>query len=178
MVWNESILGPAVAEILNDELHVAVDIPAGGEAGYWYAITLDSVPSAGVAGLEIVKSPDPMHPSQLYIGLETGMQLFYFSLDDAELGSRWRDPNGSYSVITSDVFDPVQHRWIRLAFDAEAAVIEFETSPNGVDWTLFDSVDASGFDFAAARLELAVGSPGPVSDPDLAAIDNLFLCGA
>ena len=70
-------------------------------------------------------------------------------------------------------YDPVQHRFMRFRHDPPANAIDFETSPNSIDWSLQKSV-ALQKGVSALTAELSAGTSNP-TNPGQTIFDNFSL---
>jgi hypothetical protein len=69
-------------------------------------------------------------------------------------------------------YDPVQHRFWRFRSDAVARKMNFETSPEAIEWTLRFSSDISPLGVGALASELSAGTLRSTPNPGKAIFDN------
>jgi hypothetical protein len=179
-VWDEFTGNAATPSVQDGQLHVAVDYTdASTQDAYWYSTTVDPVPSSGVAGLELVSIPPAGTDAEIMLGLLGNGWFLYFELLDDELLTMVLAPNpmGGYTVRERTPFDPVEHRWIRLVFDAPSSTLVFQTSPDADTWQDFDTMTVDMVDFASMHLRFGSGAwSTPMVEDPLAVIDNVFIC--
>ncbi len=77
---------------------------------------------------------------------------------------------GTTTVVDSVSYDATGHRWWQLR--STGGTTYWETSPNGIDWTVQAMVPDPAF-IGHARIELEVGTYQPETSPGQAHIDNM-----
>lgn len=176
--WEPYAGGSAVASVQDEVLHVGVDMPdPSSPESYWGMHTEGAIPESGSVGFEVVSAAPSDVPVEVYLWLGDGASIYYFVVTEGELRSSAIE-SGIITASETAPYDPDAHRWLRLTFDAPSELIDFETSVDGEDWILFDSVGATALDFGIAWSELGAGAwQGPLVDQSVAAFDNAFFCG-
>lgn len=91
----------------------------------------------------------------------------------AEGNLRLREEVGGSASVTTVTYDPEQHRWWRIAVDAEGNVL-WQTSPNGEEWTTRrEKASAIPLD-EEAQVRLQTGEwGGGTLEPEYTEFDNL-----
>jgi hypothetical protein len=75
-------------------------------------------------------------------------------VDGGELQAIYFTTSVSASIVTQAAFDPVAHRYVRLSEDA--GTFTWETSPDGVTYTMFTTSSGTGFD--ASQMFVVLGA--------------------
>jgi len=173
--WSTTLSGNVAVDVVGGALEISADDPNGG-GGFWLATAAIEVPPRGAAAFEVVHGPEA---GLLWLGLVDGSREVHIDVLDGLLRATFRNPGDSgYQVAQSADFDPTQHRFVRVTYDADAPQLHTQTSPDGRTWVDFAEQDVSMFDFGSASLQVGSGLPGANAPSPVAAIDDLVLCSA
>jgi hypothetical protein len=176
--WGIEQSGQAMPLVEQGVLYVGVGLSnPGGPLSYWLLYGNTPIPQSGAIGMEVVQPPATTDSAEAYVGINDTQRTIYLSVSQGEVYAA-SEEDGVDTPLQAEVYVPGEHRWLRLVFDAADSSVEFQTSPDGLNWDSLGSNDVPGFDFAQATFEGGIGAwEGPVADPErTAAMDNLFTC--
>jgi hypothetical protein len=175
LVWSSYEGQGVTVELFAGELRFVAVETVGGYTGFYTAMPL---PTVGRVGAELIGVPPSTAPAEAYVALSDSNNHGYgFSVYDGTLHTYYN--NGMPFTRTSEPYDPMAHRWLRIGFDMDQGTIEWETSPDASEWQLVDeelAIDVA-FVIESADLEIGAGAwDGPVSADPLGAFGHAFVC--
>lgn len=109
----------------------------------------------------------------------SGGTVHWFGYDNANFGTgvRFAIYAFDYSINFYDqtfIYDPVQHRWLRIRDDTATQTVYFESSPDGTNWTVRASFyRGSSYDSYSEKLIQMAGTTGGQTGTDTVKVDNL-----
>lgn len=171
--WNLYENAGLEPSVIDGELYLEAVEAISAYTGIETAIAL---PAVGFATVELSTAPSSDAPAQAYLVIGADFYYGFF----VEQDTLYTFEEGADSLDrTINPYDPVEHRWLRLLFDADQRTLTWETSPDGIEWKQLDAEDQldDAFDLTTAAIDLGAGVwDGPYSADPLATFEQALLC--
>jgi hypothetical protein len=156
----------------NQQLEIRPRINSAGNAYNGY-LSASSFNFTGLqAKIRLVQAPNGTHAEAvLTVGIDGGNR-YIIGLRGGEVNFT-SVINGAWSEI-SQSYDPSVYKYLRIRHSTSDDLINFETSADGLLWTLRRSVPRT-IGITNVRVDLVAGSNGPVPSPGVAIFDDFRL---
>jgi hypothetical protein len=163
--------------VAGDVIDGALRLSVIDATGYFDLVGTFGLPGVGSAGIELTSVPPLAASAEAFVVLTEGGVSYGFQVTDGRLSAFYDAGTGPLPVSYFD-YDPVLHRWLRLAFDQGSGRITWQTGPAPDQWgAVAESAIELTFDITTSQLVVGAGVfDGPLSADPLATFGHVFVC--
>ena len=155
--WTVNAFGQVDASFDGGTLTVSTEGDGIGSDVWWITNTF-ATPMAGSVALELVESPPPDSNASFWIELPSPQVTLSLAARGTQLRASIQTGDGAYVDQKLDRYDPVDHRWLRMRYDAATESVLAQTSPDVLTWSAFHDFDTSGFEFGNFNVDIGGGT--------------------